>query len=504
MPGDLGQLEDRLRAAFADAAETVRLDDVSEAAPAATSPVRWRAAARIRSRRPTALAAAAAVLLVVITATVIPQVLQSGSRHRTGRPGSAERVPHSHMAYVVGQRDLLIPVDLATGIALKPIPLGVAGGDVGVAISPDGKVVYVLTVRGELVPVDVRTGTAAPAIKVGGVSQDLVTTPDGKAAYVLEPPYGVVAVDLATRTALGLIKIPNASSFALTPNGKTLYVLGATTSTPASTPVPVLTAIDTATNAIAGTLTLTAPDLHSRCPTRSGNGSQPGSSCLPRGWHVNQQSVTMAPDGKTVYVVYESGNSRTSRQTGFIVGVEVAGNTELKPIAVTDSRAWTGNPVDLAISPDSQTGYLTGIDSVVPVDLRTGAALPSIALSGSRLDFGYTVTFSPDGATAYMIQNIGSTVVPVDTATSTALPPIRLVGSAGWMLDGGVFAPGGKTLYLLSYGGGKGAVLPGRMTPINVATGAVGKSIDFPAGLDGIVFSPGPGEKQPVSASFLP
>jgi hypothetical protein len=176
--------------------------------------------------------------------------------------------------------------------------------------------VYVLTVRGQLVPVDVRTGTVDQPIKVGGVSQDLVTTPDGKAAYVLEPPYGVVAVDLATRTALGLIKIPNTSSFALAPNGKTLYVLGATTGTAASTPVPVLTAIDTATNAIAGTLTLTGPDLHSRCPTRSGHGSQPTSMCLPRGWHVAQQSVTTAPDGKTIYVSYESFNNRPLQEPG--------------------------------------------------------------------------------------------------------------------------------------------------------------------------------------------
>jgi hypothetical protein len=39
------------------------------------------------------------------------------------------------------------------------------------------------------------------------------------------------------------------------------------------------------------------------------------------------------------------------------------------------------------------------------------------------------------------------------------------------------------------------------MTPIDVATGTVGKSIDFPAGLDGIVFSPWAGG---ASASFLP
>ena len=489
MPGDLGQLEDRLRAAYADAAETVWPEHVSERAPAATGAVRWRAAARTRSRRTSAPAAAAAVLVIVITATVIPQVLQSGSRHRGGAPSAAE---HSHMAYVVTQRDLLIPVNLAASITLKPILLGVAGGEAGIAISPDGTLVYVLTVRGQLVPVDVRTGTAGQPIKVGGDSQDLVMTPDGKAAYVLEPPYGVVAVDLATRSALGLIKVHNASSFALTPNGKTLYVLSVTTSTAASTGVPVLTAIDTATNAIAGTLTLTGPDLHSRCPS-TGHGSGPNSMCLPRGWHVMQQSVTVAPDGKTVYVTYESVNNRTSRKSGFIIPVGVASNSELKPIAVSGSAAsvWTGNALDFAINPDSQTGYLAGLRSVYPIDLRTGAVLPSVPVPASHnLDFGYDLTPSPDGQRLYMIQNIGSTVVPVDTATSTALPPIQLAGWPHWMLDEGVFAPGGKTLYVLSYASSNSALQAGRMTPINGATGRVGKPIDIPAGLDGIVFSP--------------
>jgi hypothetical protein len=425
---------------------------------------------------------------------VVPQVLQSGSRHRNGGAGTAGR---SDMAYVVAQRDLLIPVDLAAGATLKPVPLGVAGGEAGVAISPDGRLVYVLTVRGQLVPVDVRTGAAARPIDVGGVSQDLVMTPNGKAAYVLEPPYGVVAVDLATRTAVGLIKVYGTDGFALTPNGKTLYVLGTTRSTTTSSADPVLTAIDTATNAIVGTLTLTGPDIQSRCSTikspSTSHGSSPSSMCLPRGWHVGQQSVTMAPDGKTVYVSYESFNNHTSQRSGSIVGVDVASNTEQRPIPLGGSAAsvWTGNTLAFAISPDSLTGYLAGLRSVTPIDLRTGAVLPSIPVPASHnLDFGYDLTPSPDGQRLYLIQNIGSTVVPVDTATGSALQPIRLAGWPHWMQDDGVFAPGGKTLYVLSYASSNSALHAGRMTPIDAATGTVGKPIDIPAGLDGIVFSP--------------
>ena len=467
MPTDLRQLEDRLRAAYADAAATVRPEDVSERAPAGTSQVRWRAAARTKSHRTTALAAAAAVLLIVITATAIPQVLQSGSRHRSGSPAAAH-LPHSHMAYVMGgaPRDLLIPVNLATSAALKPIHLGLRGGESGIAISPDGSLVYVLTVRGQLVPVDVRTGTAGQPIKVGGVSQKLVTTPNGRAAYVLEPPYGVEAVDLAARTALGFIKVRGADGFALTPNGKTLYVLGTNASTTISTTDLVLTAIDTATNATVGTLTLTGPDLRPHL----------------RGWHVMEESVTMAPDGKTVYVSYMSFSASTPLRTdASIIPVKVASDTELKPINV--SRSGIQN---FTISPDSQGGYVSGAQSVTPIDLRAGTALPPIPLPKSQQS--YALTFSPDGGTVYAVDESGPAVVPVDTATNTAQKPIRLAGWPRWNQDSSVFSPDGKTLYVLSYA--NDMTTAARMTPIDAATGAVGKPIDIPAGLDGIVFSP--------------
>ena len=90
-----------------------------------------------------------------------------------------------------------------------------------------------------------------------------------------------------------------------------------------------------------------------------------------------------------------------------------------------------------------------------------------------------------------MIQSIDPTVVPVDTATATAMQPIRL-GPPRWFAWGGVFAPGGKTLYVLSYETSfkTGRYLAARMTPIDPATGTVGKPIDIPAGEDAIAFRP--------------
>jgi DNA-binding beta-propeller fold protein YncE len=464
MPTDLTQIEDTLRAAYSDVAATVRPDDISDQAPAPTSPLRSHAAARTRSRRGPALAAAAAVLVIVITATVIPNVLQSGSRHRSGGP-----VAHTHIAYATTQRDQLIPVNLATGATLTPITLGVKGYDVGLAISPDGKMVYVLTARGQLVPVDVRTGKVGQPITFGGISQELVTTPDGKSAYVLQPPYGVVALDLATRTGLGFIKIHDADSFALTPNGKTLYVLGLT----ASTKSPVLTAIDTATNTTIATI-----ELHAS-----------GTAMVP----ISPWSLAMAPDGETVYAVfdYERGTVARPRSTDEIIPVDVTSNTVRTPIVsgTVSGVLWRG----LTISPNSQTGYLQQTQSLSPVDLRAGIVRATMPL---RFPFGVNndLTFSPDGQRLYLIQSIGAKVIPIDTATDAAMRPIQLGTPRSYVASDGVFAPGSeKMLYVLSGGTfpkfmpGYG---PGLMTPVDVATGAVGKSIDFPDGLDDIVFSP--------------
>jgi len=468
MPADTSQLEDKLRAAYSDVAATVQPEDISELAPAPTSPVRWRAAATTGRRR-TALAAAAAVLLIVITATVIPQVLQSGSRHSNGGPGAAGHVPHSHMAYVTTKSDQLIPIDLDTGTPLAPIPLGVKGYDGALATSPDGKMVYVLTARGQLVPVNVRTGKAGHPINFGGISQAVVTTANGKAAYVLQPPYGVVVVGLTTRTVLGFIKIHDARSFALTPNGKTLYVLS---SSAVSTGTgPVLTAIDTAANTIIATIELHAP------------GGISG-FVLPR-------SLAMAPDGKTVYTAFDNvrGTVAHPRSTDVIIPVDVASNTERTPIVSGTGSGFLWN--GLAISPDSQTGYLQQAQSLIPVDLHTGAVRGPIPVS-HLLGGTYEVTFSPDSHRLYLIRNTDHEVVPIDTATGTAMQPIQL-GARSWGARQGVFAPGGNaTLYVLSYyiRWKTGSFIASRMTPVDVTTGAVGKPIEFPGGPSDIVFGP--------------
>ena len=73
---------------------------------------------------------------------------------------------------VGGVGDTVTPIDLATGRALAPIPVGNA--PVAVAVSPDGSAVYVANASsGSVSPVPVGSGAAAPPIAVAGSPQAL-------------------------------------------------------------------------------------------------------------------------------------------------------------------------------------------------------------------------------------------------------------------------------------------------------------------------------------------
>ncbi len=201
----------------------------------------------------------------------------------------------------------------------------------------------------------------------------------------------------------------------------------------------------------------------------------------------------MAPDGQTVYAAFtlnEHGNLRSPASTDEIIPLDVASNTVRKPIISGMVEGVLTN--GFTISPDSQTGYLQQTNSVIPVDLRTGAVLTPIPQPATfEANYPYYLTLSPDGQQLYMIQGIDPTVVPVDTAAATVLQPIRL-GPPRWFAWRGVFAPGGKTLYVLSYQTRfkTGRYVAARMTPIDPATGIVGKPINIPAGEDAIAFRP--------------
>jgi YVTN family beta-propeller protein len=144
------------------------------------------------------------------------------------------------------------PIRTATDTAGKPIDTGANPFGVAMAVTPDGKTVYVVNNEpdGTVTPINTATNTADTNIKVGVTPGAIVITPDGKTAYVLnladgEPGKGsVTPINTATDTAGKPIAIQGATFpddfnlLVISPCGKTIYAVGDTTLTP----------IDTATN----------------------------------------------------------------------------------------------------------------------------------------------------------------------------------------------------------------------------------------------------------------
>ena len=143
--------------------------------------------------------------------------------------------PNGKTAYVVyGVQDgkpyanSVIPINLATNTALAPTAIEASGLASGLVIAPGGRTAYVLS-SGAVTPIDTATNEAEPAINLpatDGNAYRIALAPNGKTIYVLTPR-GVVPIRTASRTVLPMIKVPkldNSFEFAITPEGKTIYV----------------------------------------------------------------------------------------------------------------------------------------------------------------------------------------------------------------------------------------------------------------------------------------
>lgn len=148
--------------------------------------------------------------------------------------------PQAALGYVVCPT-ALSPVELATRTAEDPIPLPIQGtpalGDFAVATSPDGRSAYVVTdtespggpPQPVLVPVDLVTQRAGRPIALpgSGATRAVVVTHDGTTALAAVGTT-IVPVDVATRavgTPLDLGPGRDVSGLALSPTSSTLYVL---------------------------------------------------------------------------------------------------------------------------------------------------------------------------------------------------------------------------------------------------------------------------------------
>jgi YVTN family beta-propeller protein len=124
------------------------------------------------------------------------------------------------------------------------------------------------------------------------------------------------------------------------------------------------------------------------------------------------QSITVTPNGKTVYVPNGVLNAVTALHT--------ATNTLLPPIPVG------GEPFAIVATPDGKTVYVgnTTSASVTPIRVSTNSPLPDIQVGNGP----FRVVITPNGRTLYTVNANDNTVTPIRVSTNTAEAAISVGG----------------------------------------------------------------------------
>jgi hyaluronoglucosaminidase len=405
-----------------------------------------------RRRRAFSLSLVSALALGTSAVVVLVATVGQSS----GPGGGAASGGSAPTAYVFGPNGTdVTPIDTATNASGRAIVLQESPGSVGhltgMAITPNGKTAYVANATssrnaGSVTPIETANNRAGSAIPMGGFADTLVVAPNGKTVYVLVSattgPVRVVPIDTSDNSAGRPITLPGTrfnvpwgdEPLAITPNGRTLYV-AVVLDTGAGAVIPIDTvtntagpAIETGLRPIDIAITPNSAFAYVLCYRRGKDSSRvtdevfpivTSSNSLGRGIPVGEtmNGLTMAPDGKTVYVPTMTG------LTMITVATDTPRST-LKGVAVRT----------MTISPNGKLAYLVteafgvfgstfGGDTVVPLNLAADSAGKAIPTGSAG---AYEVTFAPDGKTAYISNLDSDTVTPIDTATNTLGRPIKV------------------------------------------------------------------------------
>ncbi len=171
---------------------------------------------------------------------------------------------------------------------------------------------------------------------------------------------------------------------------------------------------------------------------------------------------------------------------GGLVVDEIGSNT-VTSVAVpantfTSATSGITNPTFVAVTPDGRTAYVVNQSSntVTPVDLSVTPNVAGTPIPVGQLPFGIAIT--PDGRTAYVGNFIGNSVTPIDLSTNTAESPIALPGVFPFDI---AIAPDGKTAYVAN-------TVSNQVIPIDLTTTppTVGSPITVGTGPEGLAITP--------------
>ncbi len=403
-------------------------------------------------------------------------VLATGVTHPPSAASSYAGSPGT--AYVLAGNGDVVPVNLATFRAGRPIKVGLYNNHGPIAARGD-KTLYISGGDGAITPISPATGRVGRPIRVAGMHGDpdlLLGTPNGEFGYTISPFQSqrlrndITPINLLTGTVLKKISlppglVPDPSTIAVSGNSKTVAVTGfpegRCVGAKNSPNYTCYTTIDVS-------LINVASQRAQKPISLSTGTSIPENSC-----------VAMSPDGARAFVAYYEAVPNTP---DVIVPIDVATDRPLRTIKLPPQA---NGLCEMAVAPNGRTAYVLTGQYVTPVNLVTGKAEKPVKLTvpcwkahtvvigvgKSRIvehvpagcDSTTGLAIDPDGKMAYVLSTGG--VVPVDLVTNRAL---RIDKVAAVFVT---FTPNGKTALV-----GAGYTLQS----IQAATGKVGKAIQLP------------------------
>ncbi len=264
-----------------------------------------------------------------------------------------------------------------------------------------------------ITPVGNLTRRSGTPVKMPGFPRGVAITPDGKTIYVICLG-GVVPISTRSGRRGRLIRVrPSPAAIAITPNGKTVYVAAGKAIVP----------INPATGKTGKAIVV----------ARKADGPE---------------ELAVTPDSRTVYALNESSAVPVTTATGR------AGRP-----------AYTGAiGTAMVFTPDSRTGYLLGVPNfIIPIRVKIETAGQVIKVGAVTAD-STMAAMTPNGKTVYVADRGSGAVVPVNTATGKAGKPIK-VGSEPTFI---AITPDSKTAYVATSDG---------IYPIRTATNKIEKPI---------------------------
>lgn len=299
---------------------------------------------------------------------------------------------------------------------------------------------------GEVAPVNLLTETTGGQHEVD-FPEAIAISPDGKTAYLVEEAFVeseftgfLLPIDVATNTPGTLIKVGHgARAIAVSPDGSHAYVANRSDDS--------VSVIDLASGKVTATI--------------AGVGNEP--------W-----GIAVTPDGTHAYVAD-------------------FGDDEVQVIDLSDNSLGAkftvgGQPSAIAMTPDGTRAYVTDriSNDIRRITLATNAVGPPIAVE----EHPEAIAITPDSRRAYVISfETANPVSVVDLATDTALGPVTVENQ---FLEGLAILPDGSRAYLTAE--------DGRLHPIEIPADTLGTA--FPT-----VSRPGPiaiVPDQPPRAVFTP